>query len=99
MALSTELKVALTAAAAAIASVIITILGQVRMARMQVQVDRERAGEERAADAAKILARFRDPLVRAAYDLQSRLYNIVVQDLIGVYVLHGTAAERELTPW
>jgi hypothetical protein len=44
MVLSTELKVALTAAAATIASVIITIVAQVRMARIQMQVDRERAG-------------------------------------------------------
>jgi hypothetical protein len=95
MGLSTELTVALTAAAAAIVSAIIAIWGQVRMARMQVQVDRERASEQRAAEAAKILARFRDPLLRAAYDLQSRLYNIVEQDLVGVYVSHGTAAERD----
>jgi hypothetical protein len=32
-----------------------------------------------------LMARYRDPLLRAAFDLQSRLYNIVEQDFLGHY--------------
>ncbi len=41
------------------------------------------------------MTRFREPLVRAAYDLQSRLYNISAQGLLDVYLVHGTDEERE----
>jgi hypothetical protein len=46
-------------------------------------------------DAEKIVSRFRDPLMHAAYDLQSRLYNILKQDFLGRYFVHGTPREKD----
>ncbi len=51
------------------------------------------AAEQRRRDREQIVARYREPLARAAYDLQSRLFNILQQRFIDVYLVHGT--ERE----
>ena len=53
-----------------------------------------RARRHRAEDLA---TRFREPLVQAADDLQSRLYNIVKQDFLGRFLTApgATAQERE----
>ena len=37
---------------------------------------RELAEEARTEEASRVIARYRDPLLRSAYDLQSRIYNI-----------------------
>ena len=48
----------------------------------------------RQEEADHLLRRYRDPLVRAAFDLQSRLYNIVTHDFLGTYYVRGTAREK-----
>jgi hypothetical protein len=50
---------------------------------------------ERRLEAEKIVSRFREPLLQAAFELQSRLFNILKQDLIRVYHNNGTPQERE----
>jgi hypothetical protein len=40
------------------------------------------------------ISKFSEPLARSAYDLQSRLYNILKQKLIEVYMVHGDNRER-----
>ncbi len=52
------------------------------------------AAESRRIEAEHLIRKYRDPLVRAAFDLQSRLYNIVTHDFLGTYYVHGTEAER-----
>jgi len=37
--------------------------------------EQELAEKNRAAEASRVIARYRDPLLRSAYDLQSRIYN------------------------
>jgi hypothetical protein len=46
------------------------------------------------AEAEKLLRRYRDPLIRAAFDLQSRLYNIVVIGFLKTYLIEGSEAEQ-----
>ena len=41
--------------------------------------------DEQQIKAEEILARFRDPLMYAAYDLQSRLFNILKLDFVSTY--------------
>lgn len=53
---------------------------------------------ERAARSEYLLARYSEPLVRAAYDLQSRLYNILRQRFLETYYGHGAYAEAS-TLW
>jgi hypothetical protein len=50
---------------------------------------------DKADQAEQLMSRYRDPLVHAAFDLQSRLYNIVRKDFLGKYDVNGTPAERE----
>lgn len=48
---------------------------QRRLAELQAQLAREQAEQSKSAEAARLVARFRDPLLESAFDLQSRLYN------------------------
>jgi len=50
---------------------------------------------DRDAHIAELLARYRDPLLGAAYDLQSRLYNIVRGDFLEEYLGSSEPGARE----
>ena len=58
-----------------------------RLARLQTDLDAERHEREalfdRRLQAADVLETYREPLAAAAYDLQSRIYNIVRMDFFG----------------
>ena len=41
------------------------------------------------------VSKFREPLARAAYELQSRLFNILKQQLVHVYLVRGDKREKE----
>ena len=92
--MTTELVIALVSAAVAIASAILTIWGQTKAARITADLDNLRRAEDRLAEREKSVARYREPLGRAAYDLQSRLYNILQQGLIRKYYDKGSDRER-----
>jgi hypothetical protein len=53
-----------------------------RITRMSAELQALSAAEQRQADSEKALAHYREPFARAAYDLQSRLYNILEQNLL-----------------
>jgi hypothetical protein len=57
-----------------------------------LQSRRER--QQAAAKAEQVYKRYRDPLMHAVYDLQSRCHNIVAQDFLG-YLRRGTPAQRD----
>ena len=48
---------------------------QRRLAELQDRLARKQEAESKAAQAARLVAKFRDPLLESAFDLQSRLYN------------------------
>jgi len=60
-------------------------------ADLQTEVHRRNALIDREFDAEAVLARYREPLAAAAYDLQSRLYNILTMDF---FVRHGEPTGR-----
>jgi hypothetical protein len=66
-----------------------------RLARLQSDLDTERHEREalfdRGLQAADVLATYREPLAAAAYDLQSRIYNILRMDFFGKW---GNANEH-----
>jgi hypothetical protein len=75
-----------TAAQASIIVAVISLVGVVfslgwnavqqrRITELEERKRSEREAETKAAQAAALVARFRDPLLGSAYDLQSRLYN------------------------
>jgi hypothetical protein len=52
---------------------------------LDVEVHRREAIIDRDIAAEAVLARYREPLAAAAFDLQSRLYNILKMDFFGLY--------------
>lgn len=82
--MDSAIVVAVIALVGAIASGALSIYGTVRTTRMTM-----------AHDAERVLAKFREPLVDAAYELQSRLYNIIQLDFLRRYYLDGDESERE----
>jgi hypothetical protein len=68
----------LAAAIGAAGALSVALLSQLSQRRRDVQeVQREAQNKTQA-----LLDRYQEPLVRAAYDLQSRLYNIIEQDFL-----------------
>lgn len=56
-------------------SLVWNAIQQRRLAQLQARLAREQEEESKAAQATRLVARFRDPLLESAFDLQSRLYN------------------------
>lgn len=91
--MNATLIASLVAAVAAIVGGLLTVWNGTRIARLNARLAREDKASERLNEAERILARFREPLLRAAYDLQSRLFNIARQSLLHVYLVRGSADE------
>lgn len=72
----------------------LAIWGQIRNTRMSSELQALTLAEQRRLEVDKTTTRYREPLARAAYDLQSRLYNILEQDLIGAYLNSGDEREQ-----
>ncbi|WP_137223001.1 hypothetical protein [Shewanella sp. MEBiC00475] len=53
--------------------------------------------EERSVDLQLTMDRYRGPLVHSAYDLQSRIFNLVCQNVISLYFVNerGDGSEKE----
>ena len=72
-----------------------------RLARLQSDLDTERhervALFDRSLQAADVLATYREPLAAAAYDLQSRMYNIVRLDFFGKWGNVNEHSEEAIT--
>jgi hypothetical protein len=79
----TAIVVAVIALAGAIASASLSLYGQVRASRHQAR---------REAEA--VLEKYREPLILAAYDLQSRLFNILSKNFLGKYYVHDVDGSR-----
>lgn len=76
--------VALIALAGSVISTAVSFYGQARTRRLDA-----------AERAEATLARYREPLVAAAFELQSRLFNILRQDFLGKYYVNGTDEQQE----
>jgi hypothetical protein len=65
------------------------------LARLNAELQAERDRRQAASEAEKIVGKFREPLMHAAYDLQSRIFNILKGGFLPRYYTSGTARERE----
>jgi hypothetical protein len=90
----TELLVALISGAVALSSGGLAVWGQSRSQHLSAELEKLKLAEQRRVESEKSLSHYREPLARAAYDLQSRLYNILEQGLIPAYFDHGDERER-----
>jgi hypothetical protein len=91
---TTDLVIALVSGAVALAAGALAVWGQFRSTRLSAKLEALRLGEQRRIESEKALSRYREPLARSAYDLQSRLYNILEQGLVRVYLDKGNKRER-----
>lgn len=73
------------AEAVTITVALIAVLGTLGNAYYTNRVAQKIAEQTKADTAAQIAARYRDPLLRASFDLQSRMYNIVEHGFIEKY--------------
>ena len=92
--MSNEVITTSIAAAVALISAIFSIYGQVRTTRLQHQLVQQREVQSQETKATEILAKYRDPLLRAAYDLQSRLYRLLSGTFLGTSFSKITKWER-----
>jgi len=73
-----DIKVAIIAAVTAVVTTLLTIWAQAGSALFQAFLDRQK----RRAEQLRAMERYSAPLLHASYDLQSRIYNIVVNDFL-----------------
>ncbi|HET9911652.1 MAG TPA: hypothetical protein VFQ13_07175 [Anaerolineales bacterium] len=92
--MSNEIITSIIAASVALISVAIGIYGQVRTTRLQHQLVQQREVQSQETKATEILAKYRDPLLRAAYDLQSRLFRLLSGTFLGTSFSKITKWER-----
>ncbi len=88
--MSSELFPSLISGAIAIVAAGIAIWGQFRNVRINHEFEKSKL----QAEAEKNVARYSEPLVRAAADLQSRLFNILALNFIDRFLVNGSARER-----
>jgi hypothetical protein len=93
--METPILVACISAAVAVSSAAFALWGQLKLKRLSSEIDalQERQREQR--DAAKAARRYYEPLLRSAYDLQSRLYNILMTDFVGRYLRGGSGRRQQ----
>ena len=78
----------------AIGAAAIAVWGQLRVKRVEAQLSRQTAELARRAEAEQSTRRFREPLGRAAYELQSRIFNIAQGGFLENYLTRGDARTR-----
>ena len=89
-----EVLTAIIAAGVAVISAIITFFGQLRITRLQQQFTEQQEERSQEARAQELIATYRDPLLRSAFDLQSRLYNIVKQNFLDLCLSENEGSKR-----
>ncbi len=65
---------------------VLSLTGQYRMKRMEADLALQKAEADRRAETARTARKYGEPLGRAAYDLQSRIYNIIKSDFLNAYL-------------
>jgi hypothetical protein len=80
--------------AVAICAALIAVWGQMRVKRVETQLELQRAEADRRAETEQTARKFREPLGRAAYELQSRIFNIVERGFLDAYLARGNDRTR-----
>jgi len=78
----------------AVGAAVIAIWGQVRVKKVEADLAAQKAEAERRAEIERTARRFREPLGRAAYDLQSRIFNIAKVGFLHLYLQKGDKRTR-----
>ena len=83
--MSTAIVVALISGAVSLAAATISLLSARSIATLNHQFDEQQRARTKEEQSAELRARYRDPLMSAAFDLQSRLFNIVAKRFLAHY--------------
>jgi hypothetical protein len=78
----------------AIGAAVIAVWGQLRVKRVEAQLTAQKAEADRRAETEHTARQFREPLSRAAYELQSRIFNIVRGGFLQTYLESGDDRTR-----
>ena len=65
------------------------------LSKYAAELQAERDAKTRLAEKEQLTSAFRDPLLHAAYDLQSRMFNIARQGFLQVYWSSGDARQKQ----
>lgn len=80
--------------AVAIGAAVIAVWGQLRVKRVEALLTLQKAEADRRAETKQTARRFREPLGRAAYELQSRIFNIIKGGFLTAYLEGGDDRTR-----
>ena len=75
--------------AVAIGAAVIAVWGQLRVKRVEALLALQKAEADRRAETKQTARRFREPLGRAAYELQSRIFNMINGGFLTAYLEGG----------
>jgi len=92
---SIEILVALISGLVAVLSIVISTSGAARTVRVQHRLDVLRAELVRQESIEDVVKRYREPLLRAAFDLQSRMYNVVALGFFARHLGSDSPDQRE----
>jgi hypothetical protein len=93
--MSPELAVAVISSAVALLSVAISVWSARSTARLQDELEQRRRQATKEELVEQVMSRYREPLLRAAFDLQSRIYNIVGQKFLARYLNEGEPGDQD----
>jgi hypothetical protein len=63
----------------------------IRLKKLEADLAEQKAEAERRAETEQLARKFREPLAHAAYDLQSRIFNIVTFGFLDLYLKNGNS--------
>lgn len=90
-----QLITSIISALVALFATIFTLFGQFRIKRIEAEIKRAETKENRKYEALRIISRFREPLAHSAFELQSRIFNILLQGLVVAHYTNGTEEEKK----
>jgi len=93
--MSFELVVTICSAFAAFIASSFTVWGQIRLTKIQAELTEKRDEKLKKQEAEAIISRYREPLINAAYELQSRIFNILHLNFFNKFYVHGNAREKQ----
>lgn len=85
------LVAAVIGACASIAAAVIASRAADHAKRVEAQLALQKAEADRRAETEQLARKFREPLAHAAYDLQSRIFNIVKIGFLDLYLTKGNS--------
>jgi len=86
--------IAILSAGVAVASTALAYYGNWKVTAFTNDLDQLKQKEVRREEKELAISKFKEPLIRAAYDLQSRLYNILELEFVRTYLVKGDERSR-----